>query len=219
MIADLKKSSNEELEGNYPIRSTMYPNLENNAHHFSNMHSLSLKDAFNNLTETSNDKENSERHFNVKNNQISFTNKHALQPEVHLVEMENENENLMNLVDFSMYDGMGNPQIHLKAYLDWLMGMEKGNKLKMRFFVRILTGPALMWYAKQDMAYQPTGIMPMSSHNLVVYPQFPNQIPPHGQAIAGPRFVAPNLSFSISISGTCDIDGQTTKNDFVKKSH
>ncbi|MCD9559256.1 hypothetical protein HAX54_017117 [Datura stramonium] len=28
--------------------------------------------------------------------------------------------------------------------------MEQGNKLKMRLFVRTLTGPALMWYAKQD---------------------------------------------------------------------
>ncbi|MCD7448351.1 hypothetical protein HAX54_041086 [Datura stramonium] len=64
--------------------------------------------------------------------------------------MENKNEILLNLVDFSMYDGMGNPRIHLKAYLDSLVGMEQENKLKMRLFVRTLTGPALMWYAKQD---------------------------------------------------------------------
>ncbi|MCE3215497.1 hypothetical protein HAX54_002595 [Datura stramonium] len=113
-----------------------------------------------------------------------------------------------------MYDGMGNPRIHLKAYLDLLVGMEQGNKLKMRLFVRMLTRLALMWYAKQDAT-----IMPMPSHNQAVCPQFPNQVPPHGQVTAGSRFVAPNFSLSVSARRTYDIDGQSTKNDFVKKGH
>ncbi|MCE3052237.1 hypothetical protein HAX54_051947, partial [Datura stramonium] len=49
------------------------------------------------------------------------------------------------------------------------------------------------------------------------YPQFLSKVPPHGQATAGPRFIAPNLSFSTSAASTYYIDGQSTKNDFIKK--
>ncbi|MCD9645815.1 hypothetical protein HAX54_035071 [Datura stramonium] len=196
MIADLKKLSNKMSEGHSPIHTTAYSNHRSSAHHFPNMHSLSLKEAFNSLTEASKGRENSGRHFNVKTNQISFTNEHVLQPEADLVEMENENENLLNLIDFSIYDGMGNPLIHLKTYLDSLAGMEQGNKLKRRLFVRTLTGPA-----------------------LCVYPQFSNQVPPPSQTTVGPRFIAPNLSFYIAAASTCDIDGRSTKNNFIKKDH
>ncbi|MCD7463871.1 hypothetical protein HAX54_051591 [Datura stramonium] len=58
--------------------------------------------------------------------------------------MENENENLFNPVELPMYDGVGNPRIYLKAYLGWLVGMGKENRLNMRLFVRTLSGPALM---------------------------------------------------------------------------
>ncbi|MCD9559255.1 hypothetical protein HAX54_017116 [Datura stramonium] len=109
MIVDLKKSFNEYSGGHPLIRRTAYLNLESSAHHFPNMHALSLKEAFNSLTEACKGRENGERNFNVKTNQISFTNEYALQPKSDLVEMENENENLLNLIDFSMYDGMGNP--------------------------------------------------------------------------------------------------------------
>ncbi|MCE5166410.1 hypothetical protein HAX54_018955, partial [Datura stramonium] len=51
MIAELKKSSNENSEGHSPIRTTVYPNHGSSSHHFSNLHSLSLKEAFNSLTE------------------------------------------------------------------------------------------------------------------------------------------------------------------------
>ncbi|MCE3052238.1 hypothetical protein HAX54_051948 [Datura stramonium] len=127
MIAYLMKMSNKNSEGHFPIRKTAYSNHGSSAHHFQDMHSLSLKEAFNSLTEAC---------FTIEED---------------LIEMENENENLLNIIDFPMYDGMGNSRIHLKAYLDSLAGMEQGNKLKMRLFVRTLTGPALMWYAKQGM--------------------------------------------------------------------
>ncbi|MCE3217001.1 hypothetical protein HAX54_009979 [Datura stramonium] len=78
MIADLKNSSNEDLKGHSPIGTTTYPRFESNAHHFSNIHSLSLKEAFNSLTEASKDRKNEGRHFNVETNQVSFTNEHAL---------------------------------------------------------------------------------------------------------------------------------------------
>ncbi|MCE3214670.1 hypothetical protein HAX54_053023 [Datura stramonium] len=102
--------------------------------------------------------------------------------------MENENENLLNRIDFPMYDGMGNPRNHLKAYLDSLAGMEKGNKLKMRLFVRTLTGPTLMC-----------------------------QVPPHGQATAGPRFIAPNLSFFASAASTYDIEDKAPRMISLRK--
>ncbi|KAH0634144.1 hypothetical protein KY284_036930 [Solanum tuberosum] len=145
MIANLKKSSyensldydirssDEDLEGYSPIRATAYSNFDCNAQYFSNMHPLSQNEAFGNLGETSKDGENGGRHFNIETNQISFTNEHASQLGKNLVEMESENETPHNLVDIPMYDGIGLPQNHLKAYLDWT-----------------LTGPALMWYANQD---------------------------------------------------------------------
>ncbi|MCD9644930.1 hypothetical protein HAX54_033462 [Datura stramonium] len=66
MITDLKKSSIEESKGHSHICTTAYPNLESNAHHFPNMHSLSLKEAFNSLTEAGKNRENGRRHFNVE---------------------------------------------------------------------------------------------------------------------------------------------------------
>ncbi|MCD7463896.1 hypothetical protein HAX54_051660 [Datura stramonium] len=78
MISDLKKSSNEGSKGHSLICTTAYPNHESSAYYLPNMHSLSLKEAFNNLIETSKGRENGGRYFNVKTNQISFTNEHAL---------------------------------------------------------------------------------------------------------------------------------------------
>ncbi|MCE3215496.1 hypothetical protein HAX54_002594, partial [Datura stramonium] len=81
MITDLKKSFNEDSGGHTLIRKTAYPNLESSTHHFPNMNSLSLKEAFNSLREACKGRKNGGRHFNVETNQISFTNEHALQPE------------------------------------------------------------------------------------------------------------------------------------------
>ncbi|KAH0633255.1 hypothetical protein KY284_036041 [Solanum tuberosum] len=64
--------------------------------------------------------------------------------------MENENETPYNLFDIPMYDRTCLPQNHLKAYLNWLASIGQGNEFNMRLFVRMLTGPTLMWYANQD---------------------------------------------------------------------
>ncbi|KAH0775046.1 hypothetical protein KY290_012183 [Solanum tuberosum] len=113
------------------------------------MHPLSQNEAFENLSEASKDGENGGRPFKFKTKQISFINDLSSQIGTNLIEIENENETLYNLVDISMYDGTCLPQNHLKAYLDWLARIGQGNEYNMILFVRMLTGPALMWYANQ----------------------------------------------------------------------
>ncbi|KAH0643544.1 hypothetical protein KY290_035064 [Solanum tuberosum] len=163
MIADLKNSSNEnsldynfrdssdeDLEGYSPIRATGYPNFDCNTQHFLDMHPLPQNEAFDDSSETSKDGENDQRHFNAESNQIFFTNELAPQLGTNLVEKENENDTHYNLVDILMYDRTGLPQNHIKAYLDWLASIGKGNEFNIILFIRTLTGPALMWYANQD---------------------------------------------------------------------
>ncbi|MCE2055734.1 hypothetical protein HAX54_043313 [Datura stramonium] len=91
--------------------------------------------------------------------------------------MENENDNLLNLFDFPMYDGMGNPRIHMKAYLDWLVSIGQENRLKIWPFVRMLTGPALMWGIRNGLLfpdyvppYQDMGDNLLASRRLTVRP-------------------------------------------------
>ncbi|KAK4733572.1 hypothetical protein R3W88_007833 [Solanum pinnatisectum] len=114
------------------------------------MHPFSQNEVFENLSETSKDGENHERHFNIETNQISLTNELASQLWTNMIEMENENEIPYNLIDIPMYDEIGISYNHLKAYLECLASIGKCNEFNMRLFVKTLIGPALMWYANQD---------------------------------------------------------------------
>nr|XP_033512185.1 uncharacterized protein LOC117276891 [Nicotiana tomentosiformis] len=51
---------------------------------------------------------------------------------------------------FDIFDGMGDPHAHLRAYFDKLVGVGRNEKLRMKLFIRILTGEALTWYTRQD---------------------------------------------------------------------
>ncbi|XP_033513130.1 uncharacterized protein [Nicotiana tomentosiformis] len=51
---------------------------------------------------------------------------------------------------FDIFDGMGDPHVHLRAYCDKLVGVGRSEKLRMKLFIRNLTGEALTWYTRQD---------------------------------------------------------------------
>ncbi|XP_075095105.1 uncharacterized protein LOC142173417 [Nicotiana tabacum] len=51
---------------------------------------------------------------------------------------------------FDIFDGTGDPHAHLRAYCDKLVEVEKNEKLRMKLFIRRLTGEALTWYTRQD---------------------------------------------------------------------
>ncbi|XP_049406297.1 uncharacterized protein LOC125869949 [Solanum stenotomum] len=50
---------------------------------------------------------------------------------------------------FDMFDEKGDPHAHLRAYYDKLVGVGRNEKLKMRLFIRSLSGEALTWYTRQ----------------------------------------------------------------------
>ncbi|XP_059281345.1 uncharacterized protein LOC132035043 [Lycium ferocissimum] len=49
-----------------------------------------------------------------------------------------------------MFDGKGNPRAHLRSYCDKLVGVGKDQAIRMKLFIRSLTGEALDWYTCQD---------------------------------------------------------------------
>nr|XP_033514225.1 uncharacterized protein LOC117278905 [Nicotiana tomentosiformis] len=51
---------------------------------------------------------------------------------------------------FNTFNGTGEPHTHLRAYCDKLVGVERNEKLRMKFFIRSLMGEALTWYTRQD---------------------------------------------------------------------
>jgi len=51
---------------------------------------------------------------------------------------------------FEMFDGTGDPRVHLRAYYDKFVGVEKDEKIRRKLFMRSLTGDALSWYISQD---------------------------------------------------------------------
>ncbi|XP_033516009.1 uncharacterized protein [Nicotiana tomentosiformis] len=48
---------------------------------------------------------------------------------------------------FDFFDGTGDPHAHLRAYCDKLVGVVRNEKLRMKVFIRSLTGEALTWFA------------------------------------------------------------------------
>ncbi|XP_070041159.1 uncharacterized protein [Nicotiana tomentosiformis] len=47
---------------------------------------------------------------------------------------------------FDIFDGTGDPHAQLRAYCDKLVGVGRNEKLRMKLFIRSLTGEALTWY-------------------------------------------------------------------------
>ncbi|XP_070001896.1 uncharacterized protein [Nicotiana sylvestris] len=51
---------------------------------------------------------------------------------------------------FEMFDGKGDPRVHLRMYCDTLVGVGRDKKIRMKLFMRSLKGDALSWYISQD---------------------------------------------------------------------
>ncbi|XP_055812085.1 uncharacterized protein LOC129882003 [Solanum dulcamara] len=51
---------------------------------------------------------------------------------------------------FDVFDRKGNPRAHLRSYCDKLFGVGKDEAIRMKLFIRSLTGKALDWYTSQD---------------------------------------------------------------------
>ncbi|XP_070051111.1 uncharacterized protein [Nicotiana tomentosiformis] len=51
---------------------------------------------------------------------------------------------------FEMFDGTGDPKVHLSTYHDKLVGVGKDERIRMKLFMRSLTGDALSWYISQN---------------------------------------------------------------------
>nr|XP_009773727.1 PREDICTED: uncharacterized protein LOC104223897 [Nicotiana sylvestris] len=52
---------------------------------------------------------------------------------------------------FEMFDGTGDPKVHLRTYCDRLVGVDKDERIRMKLFMRNLTGDALSWYISQNL--------------------------------------------------------------------
>lgn len=51
---------------------------------------------------------------------------------------------------FKIFDCTGDPRVHLRTYCDKLVGVGMDEKIRMKLFMRSLTGDALSWYISQD---------------------------------------------------------------------
>ncbi|XP_070036843.1 uncharacterized protein [Nicotiana tomentosiformis] len=51
---------------------------------------------------------------------------------------------------FEMFDSTGDPKAHLRTYYDKLVGVGKNEQIRMKLFMRSLTGDALSWYISQN---------------------------------------------------------------------
>ena len=51
---------------------------------------------------------------------------------------------------FEMFDGTGDPKVYLRTYCDKLVGVGKNEQIRMKLFMRSLTGDALSWYISQN---------------------------------------------------------------------
>ncbi|XP_070021762.1 uncharacterized protein [Nicotiana sylvestris] len=51
---------------------------------------------------------------------------------------------------FEMFDGTGDPRVHLRTYCDKLVGVGRDEKIHMMLFMRILKGDALSSYISSD---------------------------------------------------------------------
>nr|XP_033515320.1 uncharacterized protein LOC117279822 [Nicotiana tomentosiformis] len=49
-----------------------------------------------------------------------------------------------------MFDGTGDPKVHLRTYCDKLVGVGKNEQICMKLFMGSLIGDALSWYISQN---------------------------------------------------------------------
>ncbi|XP_069145964.1 uncharacterized protein [Solanum lycopersicum] len=54
------------------------------------------------------------------------------------------------LPKFETFNGIGDPNAHLRMYCDKLVGVGRDERILMKLFMRSLTGEALSWYIEQD---------------------------------------------------------------------
>ncbi|XP_070057188.1 uncharacterized protein [Nicotiana tomentosiformis] len=47
---------------------------------------------------------------------------------------------------FKMFDGTGDPKVHLRNYCDKLVGVCKDERIRMKLFMRSITGDTLSWF-------------------------------------------------------------------------
>ncbi|XP_070002182.1 uncharacterized protein [Nicotiana sylvestris] len=66
-----------------------------------------------------------------------------IQPDVELPEWYKS-------LKFEMFDGIGDPRVHLRTYCDKLVGVGKDKRIHMKLSMRSLIGDALSWYISQD---------------------------------------------------------------------
>ncbi|XP_049360450.1 uncharacterized protein LOC125825156 [Solanum verrucosum] len=52
---------------------------------------------------------------------------------------------------FDIFNGIGDPHTHLRAYCDKLVGVGRDEMVKMKLFIRSLCVEALAWYTQQDL--------------------------------------------------------------------
>lgn len=50
--------------------------------------------------------------------------------------------------NINLFDGVGDPHTHLRAYCDILVGIGKSENLMIKLFVRSLSDEDLTWYTK-----------------------------------------------------------------------
>ncbi|XP_049386709.1 uncharacterized protein LOC125850930 [Solanum stenotomum] len=55
------------------------------------------------------------------------------------------------LPKFDTFNGIGDPHTHLRAYCDKLVGVGRDERVRMKLFIRSLSGEALAWYTQQDL--------------------------------------------------------------------
>lgn len=53
-------------------------------------------------------------------------------------------------LQFDIFDGMSGPHTNLRAYCYKIVGVGRNMNLRMKLFIRYLTGEALTWYTRQD---------------------------------------------------------------------
>lgn len=51
---------------------------------------------------------------------------------------------------FSVFNGTSDSHAYLRVYCDTLVGVGRNEKLRMKLFIRGLTGEALTWYTRKD---------------------------------------------------------------------
>ncbi|XP_070004591.1 uncharacterized protein [Nicotiana sylvestris] len=51
---------------------------------------------------------------------------------------------------FEMFDGIDDPKVHIRTYCDKLVGVGKDERIRMKFFMRSLSGDTLSWYISQN---------------------------------------------------------------------